>query len=402
MGAPAQPCEVDVVIFGAGVAGLWLLARLRQQGYQAVLVEPAAIGAGQTRYAQGIIHGGTKYALTGKLSAAAEMVAQMPARWRACLQGKGELDLRDVRLNSDHQYLWSTRDLGSRLAGFFASKLMRSRMRRVAAGDYPALFRDPAFHGQVYELDEPVLDVASLLRALAEPCRERIIQGRVQALRCSADACEVELEDGVILRARKLVLTAGKGNRELLAMLGRDAPAMQLRPLQMVAVRGSLPPIYAHCLGTAPTPRVTITSHPDSRGRMVWYLGGQLAEEGVGRTPQEQIGHAQRELAKLFPWRDFSACEWLSLPIARAEPARSDQHLPDDVFASEAGNVITAWPTKLALAPVLADRIVGILEQANASRSGTGGNSGRCAETLAALPHPDYAPLPWQEEERWN
>ncbi len=391
-------CDMDVVIFGAGVAGLWLLARLRQQGYEAALIEPHAIGAGQTRYAQGIIHGGTKYALTGKLSAAAEMVAQMPARWRACLQGEGELDLRAVRLSSDHQYLWSTRSPGSRLAGFFASKLMRSRMQVVEPDAYPQLFRHPDFKGQVYALDEPVLDVASLLRALAEPHSDRILKSEVATIASSGSGCEVTLADGLTLRAKKAVLAAGKGNRELLEKLGRPAPAMQLRPLLMVAVRGSLPPIYAHCLGTSPTPRVTITSHPDRQGRIVWYLGGQLAEAGVGRSGAEQIEQARRELAGLFPWLDFSACDWMTLPIERAEPARSDQHLPDDVFASEEQNIITAWPTKLALAPVLADRIIGLLEKDRLEPAA----AAICQEQLAARPHPDYAPLPWQEEERWN
>ena len=52
--------QVDIAIFGGGVAGLWLLNRLRKAGYQAILLEADRLGAGQTRYAQGIIHGGTK------------------------------------------------------------------------------------------------------------------------------------------------------------------------------------------------------------------------------------------------------------------------------------------------------------------------------------------------------
>ena len=76
--------SVDVLLIGGGIAGLWTLARLQQAGYKSVLLESQKLGAGQTRYAQGIIHGGTKYALTGKLTASSEAVADMPARWRAC------------------------------------------------------------------------------------------------------------------------------------------------------------------------------------------------------------------------------------------------------------------------------------------------------------------------------
>ena len=91
-----QTVKVDVAIFGGGVAGLWTLARLRNEGYNAVLFENNALGGGQTRYAQGIIHGGTKYALTGKLTASSEAISEMPSFWRACLEGQGELDLSRI------------------------------------------------------------------------------------------------------------------------------------------------------------------------------------------------------------------------------------------------------------------------------------------------------------------
>ena len=36
--------STDVLIVGAGVAGLWLNARLRRQGFSTVLVESATLG----------------------------------------------------------------------------------------------------------------------------------------------------------------------------------------------------------------------------------------------------------------------------------------------------------------------------------------------------------------------
>ncbi len=38
--------STDVLIVGAGVAGLWLNARLRRQGFSTVLVESATLGGG--------------------------------------------------------------------------------------------------------------------------------------------------------------------------------------------------------------------------------------------------------------------------------------------------------------------------------------------------------------------
>lgn len=383
----------DVAIFGGGVAGLWLLNRLRQAGYHALLLEADRLGAGQTRYAQGIIHGGTKYALTGKLTGSSEAIVEMPARWRASLEGHGELDLSAVKLMSDHQYMWSTTSLTSRMAGFFASKLMRSRTQALEGDARPALFRDPAFRGQVYRLDEPVLDTASLIKALAAPHQEHIFSADGLQLNPVAPT-RVELSNGRVIEAQRLVLCAGAGNEALLQQLGRRTPQMQRRPLQMVMVRGkSLPrDIYAHCLGANALPRITITSHFDKAGSTVWYIGGQPAEEGVGRDRAEQIEAARKELAALFPWVDFSDCEWGTLNIDRAEVKKADGSRPDDVFVEEDHGVLTAWPTKLALAPRLADEVVQLLKNIEP----------RGNDEAADWPHPERAPLPWQEEEKWH
>ncbi|MFO7593040.1 MAG: FAD-dependent oxidoreductase [Pseudomonadota bacterium] len=392
---------VDVVIFGGGVAGLWLLARLREQGYQAVLLESQALGAGQTRYAQGIIHGGTKYALTGKLTGSSEAIAEMPPIWRACLVGEGELDLSAVKLLSPNQFMWSTENLTSRMAGFFASKLMRSRTNAVEGDERPEIFRNPAFHGQVYRLEEPVLDTASLVHALAEPHREAIYKLHdTEALQLNKSERGRRVVSGDIrLDARRVVFAAGKGNAALLQKCEHRAPAMQLRPLNMVMLRGGpnhpLPGVlYAHCLGAGANPRITITTHYDSEGRTVWYLGGRIAEEGVRRDHKSQVAAAKRELGELFPWLDLSDAEWGILSIDRAEPGMADGSRPDNAFAEEQDGIITAWPTKLALSPRLAKVVIEKIQQ--------GGVQPGAETELPDWPHPGYAPLPWQEEERWN
>jgi glycerol-3-phosphate dehydrogenase len=282
---------------------------------------------------------------------------------------------------------------------------MRSRTRTVEDGERPEVLRDPAFRGQVYRLEEPVLDTASLVKALAEPHRDAIFllpAGEGLQLSHSEAGWQVALSEGessVRFDARRLVFAAGKGNAALLQRLGRDTPPMQLRPLNMVMLRGSggasLPgELYAHCLGASALPRITITTHYDERGERVWYMGGQIAEEGVGRDDAAQIAAAKQELQNLFPWLDTAAIQWGLLPIDRAEPRMPDGSRPDDVFAEEHDGVITAWPTKLALAPRLADEIFTRLQQGGLAPGGQG--------ELPEWPHPDYAPLPWQEEERWS
>ena len=388
--------NVDVVIFGGGVAGLWLLARLRQSGYQVLLLETKSLGAGQTRYSQGIIHGGTKYALTGKLTASSESIFAMPQIWRDCLQGKGEVDLSSAIVLSEHQYMWSTPGLLSRLSGFFASRITRGRMQAVNKNDRPLIFQNEKFKGKVYQLDEPVLDAASVINALASPNINNIMHIKA-VTEFSEKQFVVEAANGDVwnVLAEKIILSAGEGNAALLKQMGREVPEMQLRPLQMVMVRGGLPErLYAHCLGANVNPRITITSNEDKQGNIVWYLGGQLAEEGIHRTAEEQIGKAKKELQSLMPWLNFSVMQWATLNINRAEPKQKEGKRPATSFCYEENNVITVWPTKLALAPNLAKDVLKQLEQQNVSKSG--------ANEMPEFSHALFAELPWQEEEQWH
>lgn len=392
----AKQLNVDVVIFGGGVAGLWLLARLRQAGYLTLLLENKALGAGQTRFSQGIIHGGTKYALTGKLTASSESIFAMPKIWRDCLQGHGQIDLSQATILSPHQYMWSTPSLLSRISGFFVSRVVRGRMLAVKKGERPAVFQDKSFKGKVYRLDEPVLDAASVIHALAKPNLNQTMHIK-SVTEFSKNKITVETVTGETweISTAKTILAAGKGNADLLKQMGRGVPKMQLRPLQMVMLRGGLPEkIYAHCLGASVNPRITITSHEDKQGNIVWYLGGQLAEDGIRRTKDEQIHEAKQELQSLMPWLDFSLMQWSTLNISRAEPEQKQGQRPASSYYFEQDDVITTWPTKLALAPHLADDVVALLNSQNITKNSS--------QQMPDFSHVPFADLPWQEEEKWQ
>lgn len=357
--------DTDICIIGGGIAGLWLNARLRKAGYSTLLIERGALGGGQSVKSQGIIHGGIKYALGGKLNAATEAIADMPSRWRSCLAGEGELDLSGVHVLSQHHYLWSPGSLISNLAGFFASKALRGRVDQVKGKALPTVFNDRGFKGKVYQLGELVLDVPDVVRRLAELAGDSLISdNNPHILRSdNGDIAGVQLSNTQI-RAHRYVFTAGEGTEALLQDWGINEPAMQRRPLQMVLVKGAnLPPLYAHCLGASPKPRLTVTTHPCDDGQWCWYLGGELAEQGVNQTPDALIEQARRELRELLPWIDLSECQWTTLPVNRAEPAQSGLVRPDNAYVQPCRNALISWPTKLALAPNLSDLVIQELER---------------------------------------
>ena len=383
--------STDVLIVGAGVAGLWLNARLRKQGFSTIVVERESLGGGQSVKSQGIIHGGAKYALHGALTGASEAIADMPRRWREALAGDGELDLSGVRILSQAHYLWSPGTLAGNLTSFFASKAVRGRVDQVKGEQLPPALQDPRFKGKVYRLAELVVDVPSLIERLANLAGDGLLAGQsIEPLFDNNEWVGLRV-DGRDIHAQRIVFSAGAGNAELLASAGISIPAQQLRPLHMVLVKGpSLKPLYAHCLGGGPKPRITVTTHPAANGEWVWYLGGDIAEaDGVAREPAEQIAVAQKELGNLLPWVDLSQAQWATLRVNRAEPAQSGLVRPDNAFLSDQGRLLVGWPTKLALAPDFSDRVLQALEQ-------DGIKPGH-APALPELPRPPLGQTPWEQ-----
>ena len=383
--------STDVLIVGAGVAGLWLNARLRRLGYSTVVVERASLGGEQTLKSQGIIHGGAKYALHGALTGASEAIADMPRRWSEALAGNGELDLSGVRLLSDAHYLWSPGTIAGNLTSFFASKAVRGRVDQVKGEQLPPALQDRAVKGKVYRLADLVIDVPSLLNQLAELAGDSLLAGeQIEPLQEAGELAGLRV-DGREIRAQRIVFSAGAGNAALLETLGLSQPAMQRRPLHMVMAKGaSLKPLYAHCLGGGPKPRITVTSHPAADGQWVWYMGGDLAEaDGVAREPEAQIAAAKKEVSNLLPWIDLSQVRWATVRIDRAEPAQSGLVRPDNAFLAEQQRLLVGWPTKLALAPDFSDRVLASLER--------DGIKPGAHTTLPELPRPPMALPVWEQ-----
>ena len=356
--------QLDIAILGGGVAGLWLLERLRQRGYQAALFSQGPLGAGQTIAAQGMLHGGGKYRLRGNRASTATALQHMPALWRACLAGHGEVDLTQTLVASEDFYLWANTPMG-KLSGRMAHFVLGKQLHKMLAADWPDFLRSSAHRALLYRLTEQVIDVPSLIRNLAVHNTKAIFQlpRQMQWQRSDTGIC---LALGTTrISARRWVLTAGSGNEDILRALGYSAPAMQRRPLQQVLVRHpALPRFFGHCLSRGSTPRLSISSHQHSSGDTVWYLGGALAERGAAQSPTGLIADAQAELARLFPSLDLQGAHYSTLAVERAEPHQPDGSRPAGAFVAavpEAEEVLVAWPTKLTLAPALAQRIVNLL-----------------------------------------
>jgi len=345
-----------------------------------------------------------KYTLTGALSGASEAIADMPAHWQRCLQGKGDVDLRGTRVLSEHFYMWSSQSVLSKATTFLASKALRGRVDSVQPKDYPPAFCHEKFRGAVYRLVDMVIDAPSLLDTLRQRCADFVFQVGDQALRVEKNQNGADIflsHNGVdiLLRSQLCVLAAGKGNGELLQQLAVKNIAMQTRPLQQVMVKHlQLSALYAHCVGSDSKPRLTISSHTIN-DEVVWYLGGQLAEEGVGISSSELILRAKKELEILFPQIHWNEAQWSTYCVDRAEPKQPGLLRPDNAWLSACDDLsrcVVAWPTKLTLAPNLGALLMNYLHAQNISPCFPDGlpNDWPCMTEVATTP---WCAAVWQK-----
>lgn len=392
--------HIDVLIFGGGAAGLWLLDELHRRGYAVLLIERHTLGAGQTIACQGIIHGGVKYTLSGSMTASARAIREMPGLWRDCCQGRRQPDLRGTRILSNTCLLWRTDSWSSRLGLVGARVGLRSGVTKIGAAERPAVLSRCS--GAVFCVDEPVIDVASFLTTLATRHRNRLLRvaadeeigfshskrGSAEEVNLRADGRELTLRPGAV------VLTAGAGNAELREAIGLAPNAMQRRPLHMVLLRGNLPALFGHCVDGART-RVTVTSATDSDGRTVWNVGGQIAQDGVSMDAPQVIERARQELSEVLPGIALDKVEWTAHRIDRAEARTPGGERPAGPTVLVDRNVLTVWPTKLALVPQVIGMVIERLHRPDKDYAQRQALSVDWARPAVAFP-------PWEISDQWR
>lgn len=403
--------RMDVLVVGGGIAGLWTLHVLLAAGYDAWLCENRALGQGQSVQAQGIVHGGGKYALR-KVSdlESIRAIREMPDLWRGHHSGdRPTPDLRAAHLASAGCWLWLPRGSWSaRVEAWGLMPLMRHTgvlacpPVPVSRDRWPSVLQANAV--RAYRMEEPVFDTRSVLRALAEPVADRLLKiddlelppstGESQRRRVcllGEGGRRLELDVGTV------VLTAGAGNAALSERAGSDPALMQRRPLRMFLVRGILPELHGHCISGGKT-RITVTSADAADGTRVWQVGGEVAERHA-EEPDGPAFHraALAELRACLPRLDLARAQVSSYPAVRAEARNDALRRPSGVqVRSIAPRLVVAWPTKWAMAPLLAEEV--LREVAS-----TSARPGPATPLLGAggWPRPQVAPFPWEEVE-WS
>jgi len=404
--------KTDIVIIGAGIAGLWVFHALKRAGYDVVLLEKNAIGGGQSIASQGIIHSGLKYTLAGKVNALARSISAMPDLWRSALKGNGPVDISAAKENATSQHLLIPPGLMGGLVKMVSKQALGNGASEIPQEQWPDEIGASGFKGSLIHMGEPVLDVPGVIRALAEPykdCIRRIDSAAElkfvpphpnpspQGGGDKKVLSYVQLKEGgqkVSLECKLCIFTAAEGNQAAAEQNGHDKRLeTQKRPLLMGLMKNAPFPLYAHFVGTSDKPVATITTHKTKDGSLVWYVGGAVAERAKDSNPRDVYHAIQKAFAKYMPDVDLSGIEWEALPIDRVEgKSKTDNWLPDTPTIHEVENALYCWPTKLTFAPMLSDMIIKRVETKGIKPSNT-------QTDWSFLPEADYAGAPWDEAE---
>lgn len=386
--------DIDCLVIGGGVTGWFTVASLQQAGRSALLIERTSCGNPQTSWCQGILHAGTKYSLSGVVSSAAAAADSQVESWRAMLGGTASPDLSRVAVRTRKCHLWRTDSLMGRVGLAAAGLALKVSPRPLGGAQRPAALGGVA--GDVFELDEWVIDTGSLLSELARLHPQAARCGQVEELAAAGEGVSavVAASDGSLIeiRARTCVLTAGDGNESLRRLAGLPEGRMQRRPLRQALVRGpGLSPLWGHCIDGMKT-AVTVTSAHTPTG-LVWSVGGEVAEQGARMSEAEFAPALAAALARALPRLELSGLTATSRLIDRAEEASGGQR-PDGECVLAEGPFITVWPTKLVLAPQAAQRAAAVAAE-----------RGEPVHPTASLDwsgSPGVGRQPWEESLNWS
>lgn len=380
--------NVDVVVVGGGVQGLWLLADLTDNGYSAILLERARPGFGQTGHSHVFIHEGHIYASGYNrepeqvVVRRIESVQRAHRLWEAELQPGGRLaSLMPIR--SD--FYVGLRDKNKAKDFEKACRLTNMACTPVTTSPGFGLMQgiERLFKGEGLCLEsKALLDGLMGHNGIGQHVG-RCTDIRVDSYDAGRFSLSVKCEFGVPLdvSARALVLSAGAGNERLLDQLfGRigappDVAATRQQTVKtfMLVLRhqdGSMPPTH----GMFPDAGgIFLASRQDPSGRTVWLIGDRQREyvshpgEMTAFDAAGWFAKFRIELDKLLPsiLNNRFDYKWGIYEATKAEPYTVDRRFTEGgafprqylIHKHTAAPVWLTWPSLLTFAPSVAERI---------------------------------------------
>ena len=338
----------DVIVAGAGMAGLLTALTLARRGVHVVLVEPARVGAGQSGQSHGYLHRGYAYGPDEPRLPA--LLASARKHWHGLLA-------HIPPVTADSVIAFSNPAAVRRAQRYWRDSELAVRPR-------PAPGWLTGIPLACFGSAEPTYNVGDLLRGLgaqAEAAGIEVRSGTVERIGESGDGivAAVTGPDGAgVVRARAAVLAAGAGTPGVLARSGLPA-AVQLRSAFMLVLRGRLPAVSV-LFPEREEHGLFLASRVGRDGRGTWLVSDFQSFHPGGRDPGQLAGWwARRMLLTLR--RVVDAAVLAGVDAVSGYSATKSGLLPRSgtvahEFGAELldGRVVVATPSKLTLAPLAA------------------------------------------------
>ena len=246
----------DIVIFGAGIAGLWLFNYLKKLKYDTVLFEKNDIGGFQSIASQGIIHSGLKFSLAGKINTLADSISKMPERWKNALNGDGEIDLSGAHIHTQSQQLLIPSGFMGGVTKLITQKALGCTLEKTI----PDHIKNTGFTGSIVSMNEPVIDVPSVIHALAEPYKDHIKK---------TDGDPFEFLNQHDINPKAIIFTSAAANQDIASAHNHDKGLeTQQRPLLQGMIKNAPFPLYAHFVGKTRQARCLYHNTQNGRRRI--------------------------------------------------------------------------------------------------------------------------------------
>ncbi|MBF9028566.1 hypothetical protein FZCC0188_11630 [Rhodobacterales bacterium FZCC0188] len=322
------------VVIGGGVVGSWLHNSLISSGRESILVSDFNAPS-QTLFSQGIIHGGTKYALGLRKSEIIKNIRSMPQIWDLGFSRKAKPFLPQEAILSENQMLIFPKSLMGRAKRSLVSRAVAST---TSSGGLTNIMGKSFLS---LNLNEKVLDPATLLSAL---CQGNMINSVVDSVDTYSGI--VRLRNGHTLKSNRIFVCAGAGVEELVPQI-----KIQKRALCMFSVRSNrtLPDLFLHYI-RGQKPLFTITSHSG-----VWYVGGEISEVSVDIDDHEASSMCLGALCGAFPELRKHKLSINCHRVDRIEPVTADNNRPNSPLIEHIGKATVILPVKLTFTPLLSN-----------------------------------------------
>jgi glycine/D-amino acid oxidase-like deaminating enzyme len=376
--------EVDVVVIGGGIQGLWLLGDLLKAGYNAILLERMQPGFGQTGHSHVFLHQGHIYAgmlreTEADTIARIEYVQNANKKWQDALQSGRLKGLQPI--TSTFYMAFSDPENGEKV--YNRCRVGSLTCKPIEKEDIPADFGPTT--EQLYEAEGMCLDSHLLLTQLLQSgnltdrvglCEVASVQpawsGRFKLL----GKRELKSKDQIEIDTGAVVLSAGSGNEYMQGLFGLNGSAngskQQTVKTFMLVIREINKPLPPTTGMHVDFDGLFVVSRKDPAGKTVWLVGDKQRE--LVRVPGDIVSfdqirwfrNARMSLDKLYPklMKSPQDYEWGIYEAAKAEPwtqlgsSRAGKFPGSFHFKRVPGLPIwLAWPTLLTFAPLVAELI---------------------------------------------